>query len=136
MGDRFGRKYVIWGSILGAAPFTLVLPHATLAGTEVLSVCIGLILSSAFSAILVYAQELLPGRVGMISGLFFGLAFGLGGIGSAALGRLADHTSINFVFHICSFLPLLGLCAGFLPDLNVRRKWESETAMGDSLPYE
>jgi FSR family fosmidomycin resistance protein-like MFS transporter len=122
LGDRFGRKHVIWGSILGVAPFTLLLPHASLLWTEVLTVCIGLILSSAFSAILVYAQELVPGRVGMISGLFFGLAFGLGGIGSAVLGRLADRTSIGFVFRLCSFLPLLGLCAGLLPDLNGKRQ--------------
>ncbi|HWQ92848.1 MAG TPA: MFS transporter, partial [Clostridia bacterium] len=122
LGDRFGRKYVIWGSILGVAPFTLLLPHASLIWTEVLTVCIGLILSSAFSAILVYAQELVPGRVGMVSGLFFGLAFGLGGIGSAVLGHLADHTGIRFVFSICAFLPLLGLCAGLLPDLNERKK--------------
>ncbi len=121
VGDRFGRKYVIWGSILGVAPFTLLLPHAGLLGTGVLTVCIGLILSSAFSAILVYAQELLPGRVGMISGLFFGLAFGLGGIGSAVLGRLADYTSVQFVFRVCAFLPLLGLCAVFLPDLRKMR---------------
>ena len=125
VGDRLGRKYVIWGSILGVAPFTLWLPHVGLLGTGVLSVCIGFILSSAFSAILVYAQELVPGRVGMISGLFFGLAFGLGGIGSAVLGRLADHTSIQFVFHVCSFLPLLGVCAGLLPDLNERRQQEA-----------
>lgn len=124
VGDRFGRKLVIWGSILGAAPFTLLLPYATLLETGILTICIGLILSSAFSAILVYAQELVPGRVGMISGLFFGLAFGLGGIGSAVLGRFADHTSIQFVFRVCSFLPLLGLCAGILPNLNGRRQRE------------
>ena len=122
VGDRFGRKYVIWASILGVAPFTLLLPRAGLFGTEILTVLIGLILSSAFSAILVYAQELVSGRVGLISGLFFGLAFGLGGIGSAVLGRLADHTSIHFVFRVCAFLPLLGVCAGFLPDLNGWRK--------------
>ncbi|MGO8675031.1 MAG: MFS transporter [Limisphaerales bacterium] len=125
VGDRFGRKYVIWVSILGVAPFTLLLPHAGLVWTGILTVFIGLILSSAFSAILVYAQELVPGRVGMISGLFFGLAFGLGGIGSAVLGRLADHTSIYFVFRVCSFLPLLGICAGLLPDLNGRRQAEA-----------
>jgi MFS transporter, FSR family, fosmidomycin resistance protein len=117
MGDRFGRKYVIWGSILGVAPFTLWLPHASLFWTAVLSIVIGLILSSAFSAILVYAQELLPGKVGLIAGLFFGLAFGMGGLGSAVLGRLADLTSIGFVFQVCAFLPLLGLLTGFLPNL-------------------
>jgi FSR family fosmidomycin resistance protein-like MFS transporter len=120
LGDRIGRKYVIWMSILGVAPFTLLMPHAGLHATTVLSILIGLILSSAFSAILVYAQELIPGQVGMISGLFFGFAFGMGGIGSAVLGRLADATSIAFVYRICSFLPLLGLITVFLPDL--RRK--------------
>ncbi|WOK08019.1 MFS transporter [Imperialibacter roseus] len=115
MGDRFGRKYVIWFSILGAAPFTLILPYASLFWTGVLSVVIGLILSSAFSAILVYAQELVPGKVGMIAGLFFGLAFGTAGIGSALLGELADRTSIEYVFAICSFLPLLGIIAVLLP---------------------
>ncbi len=117
IGDRFGRKYVIWASILGVAPFTLLLPHAGLFWTAALSVVIGLILSSAFSAILVYAQELLPGKVGLIAGLFFGLAFGMGGLGSAVLGRLADLTSIGFVFQVCAFLPLLGLLTGFLPHL-------------------
>ena len=117
VGDRFGRKYVIWGSILGVAPFTLLLPRAGLYWTAALSVLIGLILSSAFSAILVYAQELLPGKVGLIAGLFFGLAFGLGGLGSAVLGRLADLTSIGFVFQVCAFLPLLGLLTGFLPNI-------------------
>jgi len=117
VGDRFGRKYVIWVSILGVAPFTLLLPHADLFWTAALSVVIGLILSSAFSAILVYAQELLPGKVGLIAGLFFGLAFGMGGLGSAVLGRLADLTSIGFVFQVCAFLPLLGLLTGFLPHL-------------------
>jgi MFS transporter, FSR family, fosmidomycin resistance protein len=115
VGDRIGRKYVIWISILGAAPFTLLFPHADLAGTVVLSVCIGVVLSSAFPAILVYAQELLPGSVGLISGLFFGFAFGMGGLGSAALGRLADLTSIQFVFQVSAFLPLLGLAAILLP---------------------
>lgn len=120
IGDRFGRKYVIWFSILGVAPFTLLLPYANLFWTSVLTVFIGVILASAFSAILVYAQELLPGKVGLISGLFFGLAFGMGGIGAAVLGKLADHTSIRYVFHLCSFLPLLGLLTGLLP--NVERK--------------
>jgi FSR family fosmidomycin resistance protein-like MFS transporter len=121
LGDRFGRKYVIWGSILGVAPFTLILPYANLFWTGALTVVIGVILASAFSAILVYAQELVPGKVGMISGLFFGFAFGMGGVGSAALGRLADHTSINFVFLVCSFLPLIGLLTAFLPNLSKRR---------------
>lgn len=120
VGDRFGRKYVIWFSILGVAPFTLLLPHANLFWTGVLSVFIGLILASAFSAILVYAQELLPGKVGLISGLFFGLAFGMGGIGAAVLGRLADHTSIGYVFSLCAFLPLLGLFTGLLPNTKAR----------------
>ncbi len=117
VGDRFGRKYVIWCSILGVLPFTLMLPYANLFWTGVLSVVIGLILASAFSAILVYAQELVPGKIGMISGMFFGFAFGMGGVGAAILGRLADFTSINFVYHICSFLPAIGLLTGFLPNL-------------------
>jgi FSR family fosmidomycin resistance protein-like MFS transporter len=121
VGDRFGRKTVIWGSILGVAPFTLALPYVDLFWTGVLSVFIGLILASAFSAILVYAQELIPGKVGMISGLFFGFAFGMAGIGSAVLGSLADHTSIVFVFKVCAYLPLIGLLTGFLPDLERRR---------------
>src|SRR5581483_3152063 len=124
VGDRYGRKYVIWVSILGVLPFTLLLPHANLHWTAVLSIVIGFVISSAFSAILVYAQELVPGRVGMISGVFFGLAFGLGGVGSAVVGRFADHTSVQFVFRVCSFLPLLGLCAGLLPNLNGRRRLE------------
>jgi FSR family fosmidomycin resistance protein-like MFS transporter len=115
IGDKIGRKYVIWVSILGTAPFTLMLPYANLFWTAVLIIPIGIILASAFSAILVYAQELLPGKVGLISGLFFGFAFGMGGIGSALLGILADITTINYVFHICSFLPLIGLLTGFLP---------------------
>lgn len=117
VGDRIGRKYVIWVSIAGVLPFTLVLPYANLFWTAVLSVIIGIILASAFSAILVYAQELLPGRVGMISGIFFGLAFGMGGIGAALLGKLADATDVQFVYRICSFLPLIGLLTAFLPDL-------------------
>jgi len=122
IGDRIGRKYVIWFSILGVAPFTLLLPYANLFWTGVLSVFIGVILASAFSAILVYAQELLPGKVGLISGLFFGLAFGMGGIGAAVLGKLADHTSISHVFHLCAFLPLLGLLTGFLPNTSQQKK--------------
>jgi FSR family fosmidomycin resistance protein-like MFS transporter len=117
LGDRFGRKYVIWVSILGVAPFSLILPHVGLNMAVVLTVPIGVILASAFPAILVYAQELIPGRVGMISGLFFGLAFGIGGIASAALGRLADMTSIPFVFNICGYLPLIGVLTWFLPDI-------------------
>ena len=118
IGDRIGRKYVIWASILGAAPFALMLPYADLFWTTVLSGIIGFVLASAFSAILVYAQELLPGNIGMVSGLFFGFAFGMGGIGSALLGQLADLTSISYVYWICSFLPLLGLIAAFLPNLD------------------
>jgi FSR family fosmidomycin resistance protein-like MFS transporter len=117
LGDRYGRKYVIWISILGVAPFTLLLPYASAGWAAVLSVCIGVILASAFSAILVYAQELVPGRVGLIAGLFFGFAFGVAGIGSALLGKLADHTGISYVFQVCSFLPLIGLLTAFLPDL-------------------
>lgn len=117
VGDRIGRKSVIWVSILGAAPFALALPYANLFWVGILTAIIGLILASAFSAILVYAQELVPGRVGMIAGLFFGLAFGLGGIGSAVLGALADHTSIAFVFQLCSYLPLIGLLTWLLPNL-------------------
>lgn len=117
LGDKYGRKYVIWFSILGVAPFTLILPYANLFWTVALSVIIGLILSSAFSAILVYAQEMMPGKIGMISGLFFGFAFGMGGLGSALLGMLADATSIHFVFHICAFLPLIGLITWALPDV-------------------
>jgi len=120
LGDRFGRKYVIWFSILGAAPFTLLLPHANLFWTGILSVIIGVIIASAFSAILVYAQELIPGKVGMVSGLFFGFAFGIAGIGSALLGKLADHSGILYVFHICAFLPLLGIITGLLPNLKKR----------------
>ncbi len=117
LGDRFGRKYIIWISILGAAPFTLLLPYANLFWTTILSVCIGLIIASAFSAIVVYAQELVPGKVGLIAGLFFGLMFGMGGIGSAILGNLADATSIVYVFHVIAFLPLIGIVTGFLPKL-------------------
>jgi len=120
VGDRIGRKYVIWASILGVLPFTLILPYVGLFWTAVLTVLIGLILASAFSAILVYAQELVPGRVGMISGLFFGFAFGMGGIGAAVLGRLADATSIEFVYRVCAFLPAIGLLTIFLPDVEKR----------------
>ena len=120
LGDRFGRKYVIWISILGVTPFTLALPHAGPVLTPVLTVLIGIILASAFPAILVYAQELLPGKLGMISGMFYGFAFGMGGIGSAVLGLLADRTSIYFVYQICAFLPFMGLITAFLPNLNRR----------------
>ena len=125
VGDRVGRKYVIWCSILGVLPFTLILPYASLLWTGILSVFIGLILASAFSAILVYAQELLPGRIGAVSGLFFGFAFGMGGIGAAVLGKLADRTSIDFVYHICSFLPAIGLLTAFLPNLEPPLKKKS-----------
>ena len=121
VGDRIGRKYVIWVSILGVAPFTLLLPYANLFWCTTLSVVIGLVLASAFSAIVVYAQELIPNRVGLVAGIFFGLAFGSAGIGSALLGRLADHTSINYVFHVCAFLPLIGLLTAFLPHLEKKR---------------
>jgi MFS transporter, FSR family, fosmidomycin resistance protein len=115
IGDRVGRKTVIWCSILGILPLTLLLPYANLFWTGVLSVIVGFVLASAFPAILVYAQELVPGRVGMISGLFFGFAFGMGGIGAAILGRIADATSILFVYKLCAYLPAIGLLAGFLP---------------------
>jgi FSR family fosmidomycin resistance protein-like MFS transporter len=120
VGDRIGRKIVIWASILGVAPFTLMLPHANLFWTGVLVVIIGVVLASAFSAIVVYAQELVPGKVGTIAGLFFGFAFGMGGIGAAALGKLADATSIAHVYQVCAFLPLLGVVAVLLP--NIERK--------------
>jgi MFS transporter, FSR family, fosmidomycin resistance protein len=122
VGDRIGRKYVIWCSILGVLPFTLVLPYASLLWTSVLTVIIGLILASAFSAILVYAQELVPGKVGTISGLFFGFAFGLGGLGAALLGHLADLTSITFVYRVCAFLPALGLFTALLPNVEPPRR--------------
>lgn len=120
LGDRIGRKYVIWGSILGAAPFTLLLPYVGLTSAVALAVVIGLVISSAFSAILVYATDLMPDKVGMISGVFFGLMFGLGGLGSAFFGWLADRTSIEFIFRISTLLPLLGIVAGFLPNVEVR----------------
>ena len=122
VGDRIGRKRVIWISILGVAPFSLALPHFGLLGTVILTVFIGLILASAFSAILVYAQELVTGNVGLIAGLFFGLAFGAAGIGSALLGRLADHTSIGYVFTVSAFFPLLGLLTAFLPEVEAKKK--------------
>jgi FSR family fosmidomycin resistance protein-like MFS transporter len=122
VGDRFGRKYVIWCSILGVLPFTLALPYASLFWTSILTVIIGLILASAFSAILVYAQDLVPGKVGMISGLFFGFAFGMAGVGAAVLGKLVDLTSLNFVYQLCSFLPAIGLLTAFLPNLERSRR--------------
>jgi len=122
VGDRIGRKYVIWVSILGVLPFTLLLPYASLFWTEILTVVIGVILASAFSAIVVFAQELVPGRIGAISGVFFGLAFGVGGIGAALLGQLADARGIDFVYKVCSFLPAIGLLTAFLPNLQPARK--------------
>jgi FSR family fosmidomycin resistance protein-like MFS transporter len=122
IGDRIGRKHVIWVSILGVAPFTMILPFADLMWTGILSFVIGLILSSAFSAIVVFAQELMPGKVGAVSGLFFGFAFGIGGIGAAVLGGVADRHGIEFVYRVCAYLPLLGMVAAFLPDIEHRRK--------------
>lgn len=121
IGDRFGRKYVIWFSILGTAPFSLLMPHADLFWTCALSIIIGFVLSSAFSAILVYAQELLPTKVGLISGLFFGLAFGIAGVAAAVLGNVADHHGIEFVYKICAYMPLLGFIAAFLPNVKPHR---------------
>ena len=118
LGDRLGSKYIIWASILGVLPFTLLLPHANLFWTGVLTVPIGLILASAFPAIVVYAQDLLPGRTGTVAGLFFGLAFGMGSIGAAVLGKVADHLGVDAIYQICAFLPLIGLLAAFLPDLH------------------
>ncbi|HEX7916189.1 MAG TPA: MFS transporter [Rudaea sp.] len=120
IGDKVGRKWVIWVSILGVLPFSLLLPHADLFWTAVLTVIIGLILSSAFSAILVYATELLPGNVGMIAGMFFGFAFGMGGIAAAVLGEIADHKGIEYVYQICAWLPAIGLLTAFLPNLHRR----------------
>ena len=121
VGDRIGRKYVIWASILGAAPFSLLMPHANLMWTIILSFCVGLMLSSAFPAILLYAQELLPTKLGLISGLFFGFAFGVAGVASAVLGNLADKTSIEYVYNICAYMPLLGLVTFFLPNLKKKK---------------
>ena len=121
VGDRIGRKYVIWASILGAAPFSLLMPHANLMWTVILSFCVGLMLSSAFPAILLYAQELLPTKLGLISGLFFGFAFGVAGVASAVLGNLADKTSIEYVYNICAYMPLLGLVTFFLPNLKKKK---------------
>jgi MFS transporter, FSR family, fosmidomycin resistance protein len=127
LGDRFGRKYVIWASILGVLPFTLILPHANLFWTSVLTVPIGLILASAFPAIVVYAQELMPGRTGTVAGLFFGFAFGMGGVGAAVLGKFADAFGINAVYEVCAFLPLIGLLAAFLPNVEKRGGTTSAT---------
>jgi len=127
IGDRVGRKYVIWCSILGVLPFTLALPYTNLVWTVIFSGIIGMILASAFPAIVVYAQELLPGKLGMISGLFFGLAFGTAGIAAALLGELADHTSIGFVYRLCAFMPLLGLLTVFLPDIESVMRREAKT---------
>ncbi|HEX4231964.1 MAG TPA: MFS transporter [Bryobacteraceae bacterium] len=121
IGDRFGRKYVIWCSILGVLPFTLMLPYANLLWTAVLSIVVGFILASAFSTIVVYGQELMPGKIGTVAGLFFGFAFGAAGVGAAFLGNLADRTSIDFVYRLCSFLPAIGLLTGFLPNLDRRK---------------
>ena len=118
IGDRIGPRYVIWGSILGVLPFTLMLPYANLFWTGILSAIIGFVIASAFSAIVVYAQELMPGRVGLVSGIFFGLAFGMGGIGAAVLGHIADLTSIVFVYRVCAWLPAIGLLTGLLPNLD------------------
>jgi len=131
VGDRYGRKYVIWVSILGVLPFTLLLPHVNLYWTATLSVLIGFVIASAFSAILVYAQELVPGRIGMISGIFFGFAFGMGGIGAAVLGRLADATSIIFVYKLCAYLPAIGLLTGFLPNLEPQKKMVVPSALDE-----
>ena len=129
VGDRIGRKYVIWVSILGVLPFTLLLPHANLFWTTILTIVIGLVLASAFAAIVVYAQELLPGKIGMISGLFFGLAFGIAGLGAALFGRLADLTSIDFVYRVCAYLPAIGLLTAFLPNLQEGRRVKAKAGL-------
>jgi FSR family fosmidomycin resistance protein-like MFS transporter len=140
VGDRIGRKYVIWVSILGVLPFTLFLPYADLAWTTGLSIVIGLVLASAMPAILVYAQDLVPGRVGLISGVFFGLAFGLGGIGAALLGKLADATSLELVYRVCAFLPAIGLLTAFLPQTHGDRAHRAAapdlTAASAALPQD
>jgi FSR family fosmidomycin resistance protein-like MFS transporter len=128
LGDRIGRRRVIWFSILGCAPFTLVLPYVGLGWTVGLSVVIGLILASAFPAIIVYAQDMLTHRIGMVSGLFYGFSFGLGGLGAAVLGLIADHFGIVFVYQVCAFLPLLGLLAVFLPDVRPPDQQQSVAA--------
>jgi MFS transporter, FSR family, fosmidomycin resistance protein len=128
VGDRIGRKYVIWVSILGVLPFTVLLPYADLFWTEILTVLIGVILASAFSAIVVFAQELVPGRVGTVAGVFFGFAFGAGGIGAALLGQLADHTSIEYVYKVASFLPAIGLLTIFLPNIEPGARFKVQSA--------
>ncbi len=133
IGDRIGRKYVIWISILGALPFTLLLPHANLFWTGILSFIIGFVISSAFAAIVVYAQELMPGRIGMISGVFFGLAFGMGGIGAAVFGRIADSAGIIYVYKLCAYLPAIGLLTGFLPNLEPRGTSTQATHFDETL---
>jgi len=120
LGDKIGRKHVIWLSVFGATPFALMLPYVDLFWTDILMIIIGIIMSSAFPAILVYAQELVPKKLGMISGLFYGFAFGMGALGSALLGKLADHTSIQYVYQVCSYLPLIGVICFFLPNLKKR----------------
>lgn len=122
LGDRIGRKYVIWGSILGAAPFALIMPYMGLIGTCITSVLVGIVLASAFSAIIVYAQELLPSKLGLISGLFFGLAFGIAGVAAAVLGWVAERAGVQTVYQFCAFMPLLGLVTMFLPDINKKKK--------------
>lgn len=117
LGDRFGRKYIIWFSVLGALPFALALPYANLLGTGLLTVAIGMIMASSLPAVIVYAQELVPARIGMISGLFYGFAFGMGGLGAAVFGEVADLTSIDHVYRLCSYLPAIGIVAALLPDL-------------------
>ena len=125
LGDKFGRKYVILGSIFGAAPFALLMPYTNLGWTLVLAVIVGFVIASAFSAILVYATDLMPDKVGMIAGIFFGLMFGLGGLGSAFFGWLADRTSIEFIFQISTLLPLMGIIACFLPNIKTNRQEQS-----------
>jgi FSR family fosmidomycin resistance protein-like MFS transporter len=132
LGDRFGRKQVIWFSILGVLPFTLVLPHADLAWTRVLSMVIAFILASAFPAIVVYGQELIPGRVGLVAGLFFGLSFGAAGLGAALMGRLADATSVETVYQLCAVLPAMGLLAALLPDVGASTRSSVQPLTTDS----
>ncbi|MGH7094705.1 MAG: MFS transporter, partial [Stellaceae bacterium] len=137
LGDRIGRKYVIWGSIVGVIPFTMALPHVGLWWTGILTVVIGLTLASATASIIVYALDLVPGKIGTISGLFFGLSFGLAGVGAAALGKLADATSIDTVYHVCAFLPMIGLLTAFLPNIRPPQppaERRQERALGPAMP--